>query len=98
MPRKQITSPQNKDCGMTKWNKDSTDGVCLKALIENGLITGMGPVKVREQHAQFQKYAYGTFQSAFNNMKRTHNNAVQRRSNAEGEDQCSLTNYVLFVH
>lgn len=62
-----------------QWNKDSTDGVCLRALIENGVITGMNPVKAREQHAQLQKYAYETFQSALNNMKRTHNNSMKRK-------------------
>ena len=98
MPRKKIASPRSKTCEMLKWNKDSPDGVCLRALIENSLITDMGPVKVRKQHAQFQKYAYGTFQSALNNIKQTHNNAIQRRNNVEGEDQGNLTNYFLFVH
>ena len=50
-------SPKNQNRELLAWKKDITDRVCLKELIENSIITGMGPKKVIELHIQFQKYS-----------------------------------------
>lgn len=78
------SSPAN-ERKMSEWNRDSHDAICLRTLINNGLITNMGPKKVMEAHLTFQKYAYPTFQSALKNMRRTYNNSLQKRDSAIGK-------------
>ena len=73
---------KNEDGEILTWDRHSADAATLRVIVENGLVNGMKPSKVRENFKVFEKYAGATFRSALQNARKTYEKSVYNRAAA----------------
>ena len=79
----------NEEGLIKSWSASCRDGIELKIYVENDCCAGLTPTQVRTKFPQFMKYTYGSFNSAFQNIK--------KQANAQQHNQSKVTcKYILF--
>lgn len=64
---------------LSSWKGQTSDAEDLKMFVESGRLEGLTPKQIMEKYPQFNKYAYGTFNSALSNARKAFNNMVGLR-------------------